>query len=81
MHRARTRPLFLVVRLAAEGVCSGPRLHAAEVVFPDIGGPFVDRVGFLRYGNEAPISREADIEELHLSGVLTNHQKRSPDHG
>ena len=55
MHRARTRPLFLVVRLAAEGVCSGPRLHAAEVVFPDIGEPFVSAWFFL-----VPISREAD---------------------
>ena len=81
MIRTRTNPLVFAVRLAVAGVCDGRRLYGAEVVFPDIGGPFVDRVGFLRYGNEAPISREADTEELHLSGVLTNHQKRSVDHG
>lgn len=80
MKRLRSNPLSFAVRLAAAGMCSG-RLYGAEVVFPDIGGPFVDRVGFLRYGNEAPVSREADTEELQLSGVLTNHQKRSPDHG
>ncbi len=69
----RTNPLVFAVRLAAAGVCSSPRLYGVEVVFPDIGGPFVDRVGFLRYRNEAPIHPEADVEEVQLPGVLTNH--------
>lgn len=65
MKRVRSNPLAFAVRLAVTGVCTVPRLYGAEVVFPDIGKPFVDRVGFLRYGNEAPISQEADTEELH----------------
>nr|CRY95484.1 hypothetical protein [uncultured prokaryote] len=66
-------PLVVAVRLAAAGVCSSPRLYGVEVVFPDIGGPYADRVGFLRYSNENPIHPEADTEEVQLSGVLANH--------
>lgn len=76
MHCARTNPVRFAVALAFAGVCDGRRLYGAEVVFPDIGEPFVSAWFFL-----VPISREADTEELHLSGVLTNHQKRSVDHG
>jgi hypothetical protein len=71
-----TNPIRFAVALAVAGVCDGRRLYGAEVVFPDIGEPFLQAWWFL-----APISREADTEELHISGVLTNHQKRSVDHG
>jgi len=55
MHRARTNPVRFAVALAFAGVCDGRRLYGAEVVFPDIGEPFVSAWFFL-----VPISREAD---------------------
>jgi hypothetical protein len=53
--RTRTNPLVFAVALAFAGVCDGRRLYGAEVVFPDIGEPFVSAWFFL-----VPISREAD---------------------
>lgn len=60
----RTNPLVFAVQLAAAGVCSSPRLYGVEVVFPDVGGPYVERLGFFRYQNEKPVHPEADTEEL-----------------
>lgn len=82
MFVTEVRRVVLAARLAAHGACGGPdegRLFRVQVCFPDIGGPFVMRLGFLRYQNEKKLFPDADTEEVQLSGVLTNPLSRSKE--
>lgn len=74
MFVTEVKRVVLATRLASRGACGGPdegRLWRVQMCFPDIGGPFVMRFGFLRYANEKKLFQEADTEEVQLSDVLT----------
>lgn len=67
------KPITFAVHYAFNGTKAN-RIAGARVMFPDIGQPTVEAVGFLRYSGEKSIVKpEATQEELSLPEGLTNH--------
>lgn len=66
---SRVRPSVIAVDLALQFGSQPFRLMGAEIRFPDIGRPVLEKVGFLRYQGE-PCLGEA---ELVAPGPASDH--------
>jgi hypothetical protein len=70
---AQIHPLAFAVHSSFDGPKAN-RIAGVRVMFPDIGRPTVEAIGFLRYpGEKSIVKPEATQEELSLPEGLTNH--------
>lgn len=80
--RVRVRSSVVAVKQALVGLLerevSPSRLMGAEVHFPDIGAPVVEKVGFLRYPGEVI---EGDAEPVAADSTSDHSIDRSNEDG
>lgn len=77
MLRTEIKPSVLAVCVALSGATASERIcrwMRCRVIFPDIGGSYVEEIGFLRYqGEKSFVVPEATEQELSLQPGLTIH--------